>query len=323
MLTTSFDILPGSRILLVALVLAVAGCAALSANTPGTTATPIASPAAPPSMRPPASPPSPSGVTLAGPFGPADIGSDARFRETLAAHKHDPDLAAPARLRRLIELLGEAEYMTFSVALERDGERLVLGWYLHELQFSGELPQLRSRLWAALESLGLAPLVPPLLMKTGGQQVWTAARDTVSERVTVKDGAPTVGGDEPGYSVSLYWREEAVAPAAPITLRSAVSAFPFFKLPGVDAAVYDELADEPIDAIGVGGHWTRTYDLDLTLVSATDARVGQLLSKAGFVDDGRSRDERRLRRGRSGSYAFVRDRDKKGRLGLRIQPFSS
>lgn len=102
-----------------------------------------------------------------------------------------------------------------------------------------------------------------------------------------------------------------------------MSAFPFLKLAGVDPAVYDELGDEPIDAIEVGRHWIRMYDLSLRLVSVTDARVGQLLSNAGVVDDRRDRGERTLRRERGGSYAYVRDRDAKGRLGVRIQPFSS
>lgn len=314
------------RAAVIVLCLAVFACAS-PASAPATTRVPFASAPAPASsFSTPAPPPPPVGEALTALFGPADIGSDARFQETLAAHKHYPEIAAPARLRKLIELLGDPGYFSLGVALDRHGDRLRLGWSLMDLKYRGELPDVRSRLWAALESLGLAPLVPPVPIKAGAHQVWTAARGAVTERALLEDRGPTVGGEEPrepGYAISLYWSEEAAVPAAPITVRSAVAAFPFFKLAGVDAAVYDELADEPIDFIGVGGSWTRFYNFAVTLVSATDARVGQLLSSTGFVDDDRhERGERTFRRERSGSFAYVGDRDAKGRLGLRFHPFS-
>lgn len=248
----------------------------------------------------------------------ADVGTDKKFQEFLAAEKKAENHTAPARLRELLASFRVLR-MDMGQAYTHEEGKAALVWWFGEIGVAGDVDKVSGRIGDAMKSYGFAAA-----KGEKDRTIFSSVKDGVRQEATLEGPHRWVGGKETACGIRLMWKVADEKESAAPTLEKLLERLPMLKDDRVEDSVLKELASTPVEGLAFGGTWTRYYDWDVTLAAdgadvaaRLHERCAKLLSELGYEAK-----EENYERRKTGSFAWLHAPDAKHRVRLRFQPES-
>ncbi len=253
----------------------------------------------------------------------AKVGTDSSFKDFLSTHSHRDDLIAPVTLRKILTKFPVVR-VEFGLAYAVEDDFPVVTNWMGELGVRGRVEVVQETLNNAMRDLGFKAGKPD--PNAGDTLIFVRTQKGVTEETRFRGPHRWTGAKEASCGFQVYWKAQSRTKTVIPTLNTILETLPMLRDVRVDELVYTDLGDASVQALAVGGTWTKYYDWDITLApkNASDMyqHLDQLLKDLGYAPGNVTGDLTMWERQKPISFAFLTRPDKKGLVHFRIQPES-